>query len=255
MTHRRDLLKLLAAAAPAVLGAGSFPHALRAQAVQAGLITPNVCALMPEVTEGPYYIDPGLIRADIREQRPGLPLRMRLQVVDPACNPIPGARVDVWQCDAQGNYSGYARQGSDRVDDTTGQTFLRGTQIAGQDGVAAFQSIYPGWYRGRTAHVHFKVFLDQRNVLTGQMFFPDSFSDGVYAQFADYARDGRDRDVRNSNDGIARQAGDAAYAALTQIEGGYDAALVIGVSPDAVSRGRQGPRRGGQGVPPPPTRG
>lgn len=241
MTHRRDLLKLLAASAPAVLGIGSFPRAVQARAAQAGLITPNVCALMPEVTEGPYYIDPGLVRADIREGRPGLPLRMRMQVVDPSCQPIPGARVDVWQCDAQGNYSGFAGQGSDRVDNTAGQTFLRGTQMAGPDGVATFRTIYPGWYRGRTAHVHFKVFLDRRNVLTGQMFFPDRFSDGVYAQIADYARPG-ERGMRNSNDGIARRAGDAAYAALTRIAGGYDAALVIGVSPDAVSRGG---RRGG----------
>lgn len=229
MTHRRDLLKSLAAAAPAVLGVGLWPRALRAEADAAGLITANVCALMPEVTEGPYYIDPGLVRADIREDRAGVPMAMRFQIVDTACRPIPQARVDIWHCDAQGNYSGFAGQGSDVRQNTAGQTFLRGTQMTDDDGVAAFQTIYPGWYRGRTTHIHFKVFLDRATLLTGQAFFPDALSQYIFDNAPEYSgRSGR-RTTTNRNDGIAARAGEGAYARLAERAGGYDAALVVGV--------------------------
>lgn len=240
MTQRRDLLKLLAAGAPAVMGVGIWPPALRARAQGAGLIAPNVCALMPETTEGPYYLDPALLRQDIREGRAGAPMAMRMQVVDPACAPIAGARVDIWQCDAQGNYSGFAGQGSDRALNTAGQTFLRGSQIADGDGRVEFRTIYPGWYRGRTAHLHFKVWLDRDNLLTGQIFFPDAVSTAVYAQLADYARPSQRGHITNAQDGIAQRAGPGAYAEIRQTGAGFDAALVVGVARDARSRTRRG---------------
>ena len=65
---------------------------------------------------------------------------------------MPGARVDIWHCDAEGNYSGHASQGSDGIPDTSSETFLRGTQFADDQGVVTFRTIYPGWYRGRTMH-------------------------------------------------------------------------------------------------------
>lgn len=229
MPARRDLLKLLAAGAPAMIGAGLWPQALLAQAGSAGLIAPNVCALTPETTEGPYYIDPDLIRSDIREGLPGVAMALRLQVVDQTCRPIPGARVDIWHCDAQGNYSGFAGQGSDAARNTAGQTFLRGTQIADDAGNVAFRSIYPGWYRGRTTHVHFKVFLDRATLLTGQIFFPDQVSRAVFAQAPSYGgRSGQA--IGNDQDGIARRAGAGAFAQVaTSADGGVDAAMVIGV--------------------------
>lgn len=74
---------------------------------------------------------------------------MVIQVVDVSCQPLVGARVDIWHCAAQGNYSGYANQGSDGTRDTSGETFLRGTQLADERGIVTFRTIYPGWYRGR----------------------------------------------------------------------------------------------------------
>ncbi|TRW96709.1 intradiol ring-cleavage dioxygenase [Paracoccus sp. M683] len=247
MTNRRDLLKVLAAAAPATLGIGLWPGMLRAQAAAAGLISPNVCSLMPEVTEGPYYIDPELVRADIREDRVGVAMTMRLQIVDAGCAPIEGARVDIWHCDAQGNYSGFAGQGSDAVSDTAGQTFLRGTQMADAQGLVAFQTIYPGWYSGRTTHLHFKVFLDQTNLLTGQIFLPDALSQYIYDNAPDYGGRSSTRDTFNQGDGIAAQAGAGAYAHIAEQPDGYDAALVVGVARDAVSQAGQRP---GGGPPP-----
>lgn len=234
-SSRRTLLKGLALSPFAATGVGVAPRAARAEAQAAGLIAPNACILTTEVTEGPYYIDPELIRADITESKPGVPLRMKLQIVDTACQPIEGARVDIWHCDAAGNYSGYANQGSDRTTDTKGETFLRGTQPTDAQGVATFDTIYPGWYRGRTTHIHYKVFLDEHTLLTSQIFFPDALSEYLFQSVAPYNdRSGR-RDTVNANDWIAQEAGDGAFAFVQEQKDHYVAALVIGVSRDATS--------------------
>ena len=128
-----------------------------------------------------------------------------------------------------------------------GETFLRGTQMADGRGVAEFITIYPGWYRGRTTHVHFKVFLDARTVLTGQIFFPDALSEFLYLNVPAYLRDGA-RDTLNDGDGIARQATRASHAAIAEGDAAYLAQLVVGVDPAAVSK--QGGRPAG-----PPTGG
>ena len=167
------------------------------------------------------------MRADITEGLPGAPLRLALQVVDEACRPIAGARVDVWHCDAGGNYSGYARQGSDRARDTRGATFMRGTQFADASGVAAFRTVWPGWYRGRTPHVHYKVFLDEATLLTSQLFFPDGASETVY-RGGPYRERAAAQDTTNADDGIARRAGPRAFARVAQGAGGWRADLVVG---------------------------
>lgn len=232
-TDRRALLKALSLSPFVLTGVGVFPGTIRAEAQAAGLIAPHVCLAAPETTEGPYYRDDALDRRDITEGTPGLPLTLRLQVVGADCAPLPGARVAVWHCDALGNYSGYPGQGSDRALDTSGQTFLRGSQASGADGVAEFATIYPGWYRGRTTHVHVKVFLDDRSALTSQVFFPDALSEYVYRFVAPYDGRGSARDTLNTGDGIARRAGEGAFAFVRETPGGYEAALVLGVDPAA----------------------
>lgn len=229
MTNRRELLRLLAASAPAVAGIGLWPSSLLAEAEGAGLIAANVCRLTPEATEGPFYIDPHLVRSDIREDRGGVPMTMRVQVVTGDCRPIKGARVDLWHCDAQGNYSGFASQGSHS---TRGQTFLRGTQISGDVGEVAFQTIFPGWYRGRTTHMHFKVILGRDAVLTGQIFFPDSLSQYVFENAAQYGRNSA-QDTTNADDWIAIEVGEGAYASVRERSDGYDASLVVAVDYDS----------------------
>lgn len=236
MTHsRRHALVAIAATS----GTALMPRALLARA-SGLLVGAEVCALTPEVTEGPYYVDPGLVRSDITEGRAGVPTILRIQVIDAACAPVEGARVDVWHCDAQGVYSGFGggETGQESAED---ETFLRGTLFADPAGVVEFTTIYPGWYRGRTTHIHFKVFLDERTVLTGQIFFPDALSEWLYENAPDYLRDGT-RDTLNADDGIAAQATRASFATVAEGEGAYLAQLVAGVDPTATSQaGAQSP--------------
>lgn len=223
---RRALVRALALWPFASLAA---PAWARQAATDLGLVAANVCVVSPETTEGPFYIDPRLVRRDITEGLPGVPLDLALQVVDADCRPVAGARVDIWHCDAAGDYSGFARQGNRS---TRGETFLRGTQFAGGDGVASFDTIWPGWYRGRTPHIHLKVFLDDRTALTSQLFFPDAASDAVYRAAAPYADRG-EPDTTNLRDGIARAAGSAAIAQVSGTTERMRAAIVIGVEPGA----------------------
>lgn len=244
---RRAMLAGFAASPVVATGVGVFPSKARAQASAAGLLTPNVCMVLPEVTEGPYYVDERLLRADITEDRKGVPLRLQMQVVTADCRPVPEARVDIWHCDAQGNYSGYARQGSDGTNDTSGETFLRGTQISDENGLVSFDTIYPGWYRGRTTHIHYKVFLDESTVLTSQIFFPDALSQYLYLAVPPYNDRSAERDTMNGNDGIAQQAGEGAFAAIREQQARYDAALVVGIDPQGggTERATRRPSRGG----------
>lgn len=214
----------------------AHPAAMWAEANKAGLISTDVCLLQPEVTEGPFYVDPKLIRADITEGRPGLPMALRLQMVAADCTPIVGARVDVWHCDAAGSYSGVQNMGGD---DTTGQTFLRGAQMTDAAGTVAFQTIFPGWYPGRTTHIHYKVILANNTVLTSQIFFDEAVNTAIYDDHAAYADGGSAREVLNAGDGIAVRAGAGAIAKvrMTEPDGAMEAALVVGINPEGAATG------------------
>lgn len=228
--NRREALALISVS---VAGGQLISQQSFAQAAGADgqLLIPGaeVCVITPETTEGPFYFDPALERADIREGKPGVPTRVRLQVVDAGCTPVAGARVDIWHCDADGQYSGYPGQGDDGRSDTSGDTFLRGSQVADTFGMVEFLTIYPGWYPGRTPHIHFKVLVGQRDLLTGQIFFPDQTSAAIYSSVAAYG--GRDAggQTTNTEDGIARRAGEGAFARVEPVADSYLASMIIGV--------------------------
>jgi protocatechuate 3,4-dioxygenase beta subunit len=151
LTRRRALQLAgglgLAAVIPACADGGTAsPETTAATTAEASTETAATaapdCVLMPELTEGPYYLDLDLVRSDITEGRPGLPLDLRVNVVDAgSCEPIEGAAVDVWHCDAEGIYSG--------VDGAEGETFCRGVQLTDAGGTAEFLTVFPGWYTGR----------------------------------------------------------------------------------------------------------
>ncbi len=178
--------------------------------------------------QGPFYFDPKLVRADITDGKPGAPLALALQVVEAGtCAALDKARVDVWQCDALGLYSGYARQ---ETGSSEGETFLRGTQFADGDGRVDFNTIYPGWYPGRTPHVHFKVILDDKERVAGQLYFPDSVSDNVYTTQSPYSERKQKRETVNANDFVfLEQHGADTVADVEETDGSYRASLVIGI--------------------------
>ncbi len=189
-----------------------------------------VCVLTPQATEGPFYFNPNQIRQNIVEDRVGAPLRMAVRVmrVDDGCAPLKDALVDLWHADAGGVYSGYPRQLGGL--DTSGETFLRGVQMTDADGIALFDTIYPGWYPGRTVHIHFKAHYGSNTYVTSQFYFPDDFTDHVYSRTP--YRDRPDRTTRNANDSVLR--GDPAesnlLASVTEDGDGYFGTITIGVT-------------------------
>ena len=189
-----------------------------------------VCVLTPQATEGPFYFDANQIRRDIVEDRVGVPLRLAVRVmkVDDACAPLKDAVVDVWHTDADGVYSGYPGQPGGQ--DTSGQTFLRGTQVTDTDGVVLFDTIYPGWYPGRTVHIHFKVLYRNNSYVTSQFYFPDDFTDQVYSRTPYSSRP--ERTTHNTSDSVLR--GDPTernlLASVTEEGDGYYGTITVGVT-------------------------
>jgi protocatechuate 3,4-dioxygenase beta subunit len=167
---------------------------------------PGACVLTPEAGEGPYYLDPKLLRSDITSGQPGAPLELALQVVRAGdCATLAKARVDVWHADAIGLYSGYAKQsgvGGVSTDPAVGKQYLRGTQFTDAQGNVHFRTIFPSWYGGRTPHVHFKVFLANKEVVASQIFFPDEINKEVFAEWQPYRQHVSKRRAFNDNDPI-----------------------------------------------------
>src|ERR1041385_941409 len=173
----------------------------------------GTCFLYPQQTEGPFYLDLDLLRSDITEGKPGAPMALEITVLrQNGCAAIQNALVDVWQCDADGVYAGFPGQLGGV--DTTGSKFLRGTQATGADGKVLFHTIYPGWYPGRTTHIHFKVHLSATSQVTSQMYFPEDVTVSVY-QDAPYAARGQ-KDTSNSADSIAQTGGMPPVLAVTR---------------------------------------
>ncbi len=227
LTRRSSLLKL-GGLAGAIAGGSAWglDQARDAEAssagpaaVASGLVS---CVLSPEMTEGPYYLDGDKVRRDMREGKPGVPLTVRATVIDVStCKPIKGAAVDLWHCDAGGTYSGFSQEG------TEGLTFLRGIQRTDKNGVALLQTIYPGWYSGRTVHIHVQVHVGGSVVHTGQLFFPDTLTDAVYKR-SPYNRRGT-RQTRNANDSIFVNGGSKSILKLTRRGNGYIGKVSMGV--------------------------
>jgi protocatechuate 3,4-dioxygenase beta subunit len=198
------------------------------------------CVLSPEMTEGPYYIAREKVRSNITEHRPGTLLRLRLAVVDATtCKPIKGAAVDVWHCDAGGIYSGFiaASTGAGGPPRSSGptdkKTFLRGIQFTNAHGIAEFVTLYPGWYRGRTVHIHVKVHLQHdavgHVVHTGQLFFSDTLTAKVY-QAAPYRSRAAARDTFNNTDSIYANGGAQSLLTIQRDgHGGYIGSITVGM--------------------------
>ena len=239
---RREMLGLMGSTAAAVTLAGCGGSGRSGQP-GAGETTDTsttaetastTCVVRPEQTEGPCYVNTGLERSDIREEREGVPLDLTFNVsrVDEgdasACGPLAGAVVDVWHCDAAGEYSGVEDNAAGDFD-TRGETFLRGYQLTDENGTARFTTIYPGWYQGRAVHIHFTIRdspeSQQGYEFTSQLYFDDALTDQVFTE-GPYAEKG-ERDLRNSEDGIFQGGGDELLLDLSENGQGYAATFDI----------------------------
>jgi len=228
---RRGALARLGGLAATAIGAGALgKRALGDDDAEAAIGGPAgvasgavTCILQPELTEGPYYIDGEKVRRNITEGKPGVKLMLRLTVVDAStCTPIKGAAVDIWHADAAGVYSGFGAG-------TSSRTFLRGVQRTDANGLAIFQTVYPGWYPGRAVHIHVKVHVGGNVVHTGQLFFSDRTTDAVYRRSPYDKRP--NRNPRNSGDSIYVNGGSKSVVAVkSDGKGGYAGRMTMGVS-------------------------
>ncbi len=221
---RREVITLLGGA-----GLGLLAPAFRSRPA----LGATGCMVKPELTIGPYFVDEHLNRSDIRSDptsgavKPGKILQLTFNVtnVNDNCAPVSGAQVDVWHCDAGGLYSDESANG------TLGQKFLRGYQVTDANGQATFTTIYPGWYPGRTVHIHFRI----RNTAPGetydfvsQLFFSDTLSNTVFAQ-APYASHTGNRAL-NSQDNIYNGGGSQLLLSPVVSGDGYAASIDIGLN-------------------------
>jgi protocatechuate 3,4-dioxygenase beta subunit len=229
---RRAALAVLAGGGVTLLAGGYTPRSAPAQAAPMG----GACIVRPQQIEGPYFVDERLQRSDIRSDpadgtvQPGVPLQVAFTVSrirGNTCTPLAGAQVDVWQCNAVGVYSDVTDPGFR----TKGNKFLRGYQVTDPTGAAQFVTIYPGWYPGRTVHIHFKIrttpTAPRGSAFTSQVYFDDALTDRVHTQ-APYASKGP-RTVRNADDGIFARGGDKLRLPLTEHGEGYAGTFAIGL--------------------------
>jgi protocatechuate 3,4-dioxygenase beta subunit len=192
------------------------------------------------MTEGPYFVDEKLNRSDIRADTntgivsAGAPLLLTFfvsQIANDSCTPLPGAAVDIWHCDASGIYSEF--------ESGVGADFLRGYQETDANGQVQFTTIYPGWYQGRTVHIHFKIRVPNGSdtyEFTSQLYFDDAFTDAVYAQEPYNQRPSHS--TRNSHDGIFSNGGDQLMLTVSPQNDQYAAAFDIALDLSNRATGR-----------------
>ncbi|HEY3257641.1 MAG TPA: intradiol ring-cleavage dioxygenase, partial [Gemmatimonadaceae bacterium] len=209
---------------------GTTADASKANAANASTASTPGCVVRPAETAGPYYVEEKLNRSDIRSDpsdgsvRDGAPLELTFNVSQLAmgvCAPLAGAVVDVWHCDALGVYSDVNDQSG--YFDSRGKKFLRGYQLTDASGRATFKTIYPGWYQGRTVHIHFTVRTNPAaaaaHEFTSQIYFDDAMNEKVFLQ-APYSSKGK-RTMTNEQDGIFRENGKQLILAVQPAASGY----------------------------------
>ncbi len=191
------------------------------------------CHLWPEQEEGPYRRGDQPRRRDVTEGRLGTPLALGLRLRTDTGDPLADAEVEIWHCDALGRYSGYPPPDPSRV--VTGatapraeylpdETFLRGRQPIDSAGRVEFRTIYPGWYPGRTVHIHLMVHTPARTYIS-QLYFPEDVTADVFSR--DPYRSHGLPDTRHATDGIFATGGQPAVLDIRADDGGNVAVICL----------------------------
>jgi len=224
---RREALSVIGAAGAALAwGCAESPTAPGGSSTTTTTVpstTPGACAVTPAETVGPYPSLVDLIRSDIREGKAGTELTLTISVVNTnaACGAVTGALVEIWQCDAVGNYSAYGSQ--------AGRTYLRGIQTTDAAGQVVFTTIYPGWYQGRATHIHAEVTIGGVSRKVTQIAFPEATSNAVHATAA-YGSRGANP-TTNLRDGIfADSLSDELVTPEGDPASGYRTSFRIGIA-------------------------
>lgn len=200
----------------------------------APIVGSDVCKLTPEATEGPFYVK-SPDRIDIRDESKGLPLELELEIVRlPDCTTAADVTVEIWHCNAVGQYSGHPslspRKSFDAIlamftktdangtiPTENGTRFLRGAQTTDATGRVRFQTIFPGWYDPRVPHIHIKVYDGERSYVTAQLYLPDDLAEQIYSSHPDYEPHGPCPYTANS-DTVLMQGGDVNGVLLVPTE-------------------------------------
>ncbi|HEY2743610.1 MAG TPA: hypothetical protein VGL86_03265 [Polyangia bacterium] len=220
------------------------------------------CAVSPEGEIGPYFADDSdprfnrgniLANLDGSSVQTGIPLTLTITIVDAqkGCVPYANAQVDIWHCNSAGVYSDQA------VENTTTEQWLRGYQLTDANGRVTFVTVIPGWYAGRTTHIHLRVrssYSDASSTSDGtnttQLFFDQTVIDSLATGVAPYDAEGKNPTTNASDRVYADQVRGANQLTLSGDNvGGYSAAITIylPITGEAVDGG-MGP--GGPGGPP-----
>jgi protocatechuate 3,4-dioxygenase beta subunit len=186
---------------------------------------PSGCIVRPEQVAGPFFRERRDQRSDIRldsasgATQPGAPLDLTFAVssldAGKGCRPLAGAVVDVWNSGVDGRYM---------------ETALRGYQLTDRDGIARFRTVFPGWYSGRTVHIHFKVreAAAASREFVSEMYFEDALLDQVHSR-PPYGSRGV-REVRNTADSMFRARGKDLMLAVTPRGEGYAGTFEIALT-------------------------
>lgn len=204
--------------------------------------TAGACSTTPEGEIGPYFADDsaaGFERSDIVNNvdgtavQSGVPLTLTVTVIDTenGCAALEGVQVDIWQCNASGVYSDIASE------NTTSQNWLRGYQITDANGVVTFTTIIPGWYSGRTTHIHLRLrskYSEASSTTDGtnttQLFFPQDLIDTLSSSVTPYSAEGNNP-ITNATDRVYSQQvdGETLLTLSGSVAGGYTADITIGL--------------------------
>ncbi|MFD9429847.1 intradiol ring-cleavage dioxygenase [Streptomyces sp. NPDC060002] len=252
MKRRRVLIGGTAVAAAGGLAVAGFASAdttsgetassAEAEASTGTSTASGVCTLNAEVTEGPYSLDGALVREDIREDKEGFEVQYTFTVVDQAddCAPLADALVEIWHCDALGEYSGFVGGNGHQEEDNG--TFLRGGQLTDANGQASITSIWPGHYVSRAVHVHMRVhtevtltddsYTGGEVIHTGQLFFDPDINEEVQATSPYSANTTKETTLANDSiydDGGASSGLLTLTALGSSVSDGYKATITVGV--------------------------
>lgn len=173
------------------------------------------CALLVAATEGPCTESADQVRKDVSEGYTGLPMRLALRVLNGSCQPIAGAKVKIWHTQITGSYSGNTPNSNMclKLQADSSKHYFRGVQTTDSAGRVDFDSCFPGWYRGRTIHVHFTVTSGGKS-FTSQLVFEQSFVNEIFTSHPEYKGFGLP-DTTNASDNVVGNANLATYIAST----------------------------------------